>query len=215
MTRLPRAARPGGIGCGTLRWSTRETCQPTRTTGRYQNDILVRMDVLIRNLPADVHAELARRAAANDMSLRAYLREVLTDHVAVPSMTEWLQHVRDLGPAHAGGAAWPYRAAIASADALAAPAHLDADVLSAFDRLRRAGHLPRATERVQSLAEFGATRWPLRPLLSPAWALADRIATRDALYVALAMSLDAILITTDGRLRRGVTGIVAVAEPDE
>ncbi len=112
-------------------------------------------------------------------------------------------------------AARPYRAAIASADAVAAPAHLDAEVLSAFGRLRRAGQLSRATERVQSLAEFEATRWPLRPLLSPAWALADRIATRDALYVALAASLDAILITTDGRLRRGVTGIVAVAEPDE
>lgn len=58
---------------------------------------------MIRDLPDEVHAELARRAAARDMSLRAYLREVLSDHVAVPSMTEWLQHVRDLGPAHAGG----------------------------------------------------------------------------------------------------------------
>ncbi len=65
------------------------------------------MDVLIRNLPDELHAELARRAAANDMSLRAYLREVLTDHVAVPSMTDWLQHVRDLGPAHAGGPTGP------------------------------------------------------------------------------------------------------------
>jgi plasmid stability protein len=61
------------------------------------------MDVLIRDLPNEVHAELARRAAASDMSLRAYLREVLSDHVAVPSMDEWLQHVRDLGPAHNGG----------------------------------------------------------------------------------------------------------------
>lgn len=61
------------------------------------------MDVLIRDVPDDVHAELARRAAAKDMSLRAYLREVLTEHVAVPSMEEWLQHVRALGPAHVGG----------------------------------------------------------------------------------------------------------------
>ncbi|CAN5155709.1 MAG: hypothetical protein H0X54_12600 [Propionibacteriales bacterium] len=65
------------------------------------------MDVLIRNLPDEVHAELTRRAAANDMSLRAYLREVLSDHVAVPSMGEWLQHVRDLGPAHASGPTGP------------------------------------------------------------------------------------------------------------
>lgn len=65
------------------------------------------MDVLIRDLPDDVHAELARRAAASDMSLRAYLREVLADHVAVPSMSEWLRRVKDLGPAHAGGQTGP------------------------------------------------------------------------------------------------------------
>lgn len=63
----------------------------------------VNMDVLIRNLPYEVHAELARRAAANDMSLRAYLREVLTDHVAVPSMQEWLRRLRELGPAYPDG----------------------------------------------------------------------------------------------------------------
>jgi hypothetical protein len=65
------------------------------------------MDVLIRDLPDDVHAELARRAATRDMSLRAYLREVLSDHVAVPSMSEWLQRVRDLGPADTGGPTGP------------------------------------------------------------------------------------------------------------
>jgi predicted nucleic acid-binding protein len=109
----------------------------------------------------------------------------------------------------------PFRSALASADAVAAPAHLDAEVLSALGRLRRAGQLPRAAERVEALAVFGATRWPLRPLLLPAWALVDRISTRDALYVALAVSLDAILITTDGRLRSGAGSIVTVAEPDE
>lgn len=74
------------------------------------------MDVLIRDLPGDVHAELARRAAASDMSLRAYLREVLSNHVAVPSMSEWLQRVRDLGPAHAGGPTGPELVAAARAE---------------------------------------------------------------------------------------------------
>ena len=74
------------------------------------------MDVLIRGLPDEVHAELARRAAANDMSLRAYLREVLSDHVALPSMGEWLQRVRDLGPAHAGGPTGPELVASARAE---------------------------------------------------------------------------------------------------
>ncbi len=65
------------------------------------------MDVLIRDLPDDMHAELARRAARSDMSLRAYLRQVLSDHVAVPSMDEWLQRVRDLGPASSAGPTGP------------------------------------------------------------------------------------------------------------
>lgn len=60
------------------------------------------MDVLIRDLPAEVHAELTRRAAVEDKSLRAYLREVLSEHVAVPSMDQWLEHLRELGPNHAG-----------------------------------------------------------------------------------------------------------------
>jgi predicted nucleic acid-binding protein len=105
-----------------------------------------------------------------------------------------------------------YRGILEDATSVAAPAHLDAEVLSALSRLLRAGQLSRPAERVQALATFGARRWPLRPLLLPAWALLDRIAARDALYVALAASLDATLITTDGRLRRAATGLVAVAE---
>lgn len=111
-------------------------------------------------------------------------------------------------------AAEPFRGVLTSATAVAAPAHLDAEVLSALGRLKRAGQLTREPERVQALADFGAMRWPLRPLLSPAWALVDRIATRDALYVVLAASLGAILITSDARLRRAAAGIVEVAEPE-
>ena len=110
-------------------------------------------------------------------------------------------------------AAEPFRRTLASATAVAAPAHLDAEVLSALARLQRAGQLSRAAERMDALAAFGARRWPLQPLLSPAWALLDRIPTRDALYVALAASLDATLITTDARLRRAAAGLVAVADP--
>lgn len=110
-------------------------------------------------------------------------------------------------------AAEGYREVLASADTVSAPAHLDAEVLSALGRLHRAGRLTRTPERVDALAAFGAMRWPVRPLLAPAWALIDRVATRDALYVALAATLDATLVTTDARLRRGATGIVSVAEP--
>lgn len=65
------------------------------------------MDVLVKDLPLDVHAALASRAATLDMSLRAYLRQVLTEHRSVPSMGEWPQQVRELGPAHEGGPTSP------------------------------------------------------------------------------------------------------------
>lgn len=106
----------------------------------------------------------------------------------------------------------PYRSHLEAADAVAAPAHLDAEVLSALGRLKRAGQLTREADRVEALATFPARRWPLRPLLPAAWSLTDRIAVRDALYVALTVSLDATLVTTDARLRRAASGIVAVAE---
>lgn len=77
---------------------------------------MVWMDVLIRDLPDEVHAELARRAAEGDLSLRAYLHQVLADHVAVPSMDEWLQRVRELGPAHAGGPTGPELVAVTRAE---------------------------------------------------------------------------------------------------
>lgn len=60
------------------------------------------MDVLIRDLPDDVHAELSKRAQASDMSLRAYLREVLSEHVAVPSIEEWLTQLESLEPVGVG-----------------------------------------------------------------------------------------------------------------
>lgn len=74
------------------------------------------MDVLIRDLPDEVHTELTRRAAARDMSLRAYLREVLSEHVALPSMEQWLHTVRDLGPAHTGGPTGPELVAAARSE---------------------------------------------------------------------------------------------------
>jgi len=112
-------------------------------------------------------------------------------------------------------AAEPYRHHLAMANAVAVPAHLDAEVLSALGRLKRAGQLTHEADRVEALGTFGARRWPLRPLLAAAWALTDRIAVRDALYVALAVSLDATLVSSDGRLRRAASGVVDVAEPNE
>lgn len=53
---------------------------------------------------------------ARQVSLRAYLRELLSDHVALPSMGEWLQRVRDRCPAVAGAPTGPELVAAAHAE---------------------------------------------------------------------------------------------------
>lgn len=87
---------------------------------------------------------------------------------------------------------------------VAAPAHLDAEVLSALGRLSRAGEVDSAAvERsLDRLTRMPMQRYPLPPLLRRAWALRDNIALRDGLYVACAELLDAAVLTLDGRLAR-------------
>jgi predicted nucleic acid-binding protein len=87
---------------------------------------------------------------------------------------------------------------------VAAPAHLDAEVLSALGRLWRAGEVDsKAVERsLERVGRMPVRRYPLTPLLRRAWALRDSIALRDGLYVACAELLDAALLTLDGRLAR-------------
>lgn len=103
------------------------------------------------------------------------------------------------------------QAAMVAATGLATPAHLDAEVFSALTRLQRAGSLHDAEERVRALSELPVERFPLAPLLMAAHGLTSGIAARDALYVSLALSLGARLITTDERLARAVAGIIEVA----
>ncbi len=53
-------------------------------------------------------------------------------------------------------------------------------------------------------------------LLKEAWAIAERLGwakTYDAEYVALAVRLDASLLTRDERLRRGVGELIRTADP--
>jgi predicted nucleic acid-binding protein len=86
---------------------------------------------------------------------------------------------------------------------LHAPAHLDAEVLTAFGRLHRAGDLSatRADQALQELAGAPIRRHALTGLLSAAWGARERLRLVDALYVELARSLSSIgLLTTDARL---------------
>lgn len=88
---------------------------------------------------------------------------------------------------------------------LHAPAHLDAEVLSALGRMRRAGELGQATvaTSLEELAAAPIRRHPLGALLAGAWARRDRHSLVDALYVELAGTLaPAPLLTTDARLAR-------------
>ena len=87
-----------------------------------------------------------------------------------------------------------------SGERLLAPAHIDAEVLSALGRLQRAGRLTEAqvAERLALLAESPLERQPLAPLLAGAWSRRHNLRLVDALYAELAAQLgDAALITTD------------------
>jgi predicted nucleic acid-binding protein len=90
---------------------------------------------------------------------------------------------------------------------LHAPAHLDAEVLSALGRLHRAGAVPAgaAEAALNELASAPVRRHPLPDLLSGAWRARDRFRLVDALYVELARSLASMpLLTTDTRLAKQV-----------
>ncbi len=87
--------------------------------------------------------------------------------------------------------------------ALHAPAHLDAEVLSALGRLHRAGDLE--AEDVESklgdLATAPIQRHDLSDLLVGAWSRRHQVRLVDAVFVQLAVDRGLPLITTDTRLR--------------
>lgn len=93
-------------------------------------------------------------------------------------------------------------ARLGAGDALFAPAHMDAEVVSALRGIARTNPVvsvavPRALEH---LAGFPIRRMPLAPMLTRIWELQHNITPYDAAYVALAERLDGPLITCDGKL---------------
>jgi len=91
---------------------------------------------------------------------------------------------------------------LAAGHALFAPAHLDAEIVSALRGMaRRSPILQRtAPDALRHLAGFPIRRMPLAPLLERMWQLRDTVTPYDAAYVALAERLDGSLITCDGKL---------------
>lgn len=93
---------------------------------------------------------------------------------------------------------------------LHAPAHFDAEVLSALGRLHRGGHLTarQVGRRIQGLVAAPIQRHPLPPLLAGAWKLRHNLRLVDAVYVDLAARLEAPIVTTD-------TGLAAASRSAE
>jgi plasmid stability protein len=56
-------------------------------------------DLLIRDLPADTHAELKRRAERAGMSLQSYVTKMLEQSTSQPTIADWLAGLDDL-PRH-------------------------------------------------------------------------------------------------------------------
>lgn len=89
-----------------------------------------------------------------------------------------------------------------SGHALHAPAHVDAEVLSALGRLNRAGRIEAddVETMLHDLAAAPVQRHPVTSLLLGAWTRRHQLRLADALCVELAAFRGLPLITTDRRL---------------
>ncbi len=87
-------------------------------------------------------------------------------------------------------------------DTLVAPAHLDAEVVSALRglALRHPPLREIVPAALRHLGSFPIRRLPLAPLLERMWELHDNVTPYDAAYIAIAERLGAPLITCDGKL---------------
>jgi predicted nucleic acid-binding protein len=94
------------------------------------------------------------------------------------------------------------RRRLANEPLLAAPHVIDVEVLGVIRRHHLVGKLDatQAHEVIEALSTWRGLRHDHRPLLERAWQLRDNVRGWDAMYVALAESLEAALITTDARL---------------
>ncbi len=85
-----------------------------------------------------------------------------------------------------------------------APEIIDLEVVNAWRRDLLAGRIGEDRSRLalEDLADLSLARMPHRPLMSRIWELRHNLTPYDAAYVALAESLNATLLTVDGRSTR-------------
>lgn len=95
------------------------------------------------------------------------------------------------------------------------PSLVDVEVTQTLRGLLRGGKIELSTAQVgrDELVQLTLRRYPDAALLSRAWELRDACTAYDGLYVALTEALDATLLTRDGRLARGVSGLAEVIAP--
>jgi predicted nucleic acid-binding protein len=83
-----------------------------------------------------------------------------------------------------------------------APHVIDVEVFGVIRREHLLGRLDRtaADQAVDDLEQWPGERFGHGPLLARAWELRDAVRGWEAMYVALAEALDAVLLTSDARL---------------
>lgn len=91
---------------------------------------------------------------------------------------------------------------LAAEEDQAAPHVVDVEVLGVVRREHMRGRLDRtaAAQAIEDLEAWPGERFGHRLLLARAWELRDTVRGPDAMYVALAEALDAVLLTTGRRL---------------
>lgn len=87
---------------------------------------------------------------------------------------------------------------------LHAPHLIDIEVAQVLRRFAAAGTMDpeRCRKAMEVFADLSLTRYPHKHLLARIWELRNSLSAYDAAYIALAESLDAPLITRDGKLAR-------------
>jgi predicted nucleic acid-binding protein len=91
-----------------------------------------------------------------------------------------------------------------SNDSFHVPHLLDLEILQAVRRLTLAGEIPieRAEAALVALLDLQLTRHEHTPFIGRIWQLRASMTSYDAVYVALAEGLSAVLLTCDSKLAR-------------
>ena len=91
---------------------------------------------------------------------------------------------------------------LGQAESMCAPHLIDLEVAQVLRRYTLSGDLgpSRAVEALQDFLDLSIERYPHDLFLTRIWQMRHNVTAYDAVYIALAEALDAVLLTTDARL---------------